>query len=104
MSSGAVWAVRPVHSGQVNLQRHHNAMQFNSRPLVSALRGAFCLALLAGLLPPLQAADASGTWSWTMGRRGGGTGEGEQRKITLTLKVEGEHLTGKMSSPGRQGG
>lgn len=79
-------------------------MQLNSRNVFSALRGVFCLALLVGALPQLQAADASGTWSWTMQRRGGTGGGGEERKITLALKVEGEKLTGKMTSPGRQGG
>jgi hypothetical protein len=47
-----------------------------------------------------QAASATGTWSWsTPGRNGG-----EARKTTLTLKADGEKLTGTLSSPGRQGG
>lgn len=44
--------------------------------------------------------DASGTWSWTMPGRNGGP----DRKMTLKLKAEGDKLSGKMISPGRQGG
>ena len=55
---------------------------------------AFALAVVA------QAADPTGTWSWTTAGRQGGEG----RKTTLTLKAEGEKLTGKISTPGRQGG
>lgn len=46
-----------------------------------------------------SAADVNGTWTWTTpGRQGG-----PDRKNTLTLKVEGEKVTGKLSAPGRQG-
>ena len=44
--------------------------------------------------------DPSGTWAWTTPGRDGGEG----RKSTLTLKAEGEKVTGSISSPGRQGG
>ena len=47
-----------------------------------------------------QAADASGTWTWTRAGRNGG----EAQKMTLTLKADGEKLTGTLTSPGRQGG
>jgi hypothetical protein len=46
-----------------------------------------------------QAADPSGTWTWsTPGRNGG-----PDRVSTLTLKVEDTKLTGKLSVPGRDG-
>ena len=46
------------------------------------------------------AADASGKWTWsTPGRQGG-----EPRKMTLTLKADGEKLTGKLAMPARGGG
>src|SRR6476619_7521063 len=44
-------------------------------------------------------ADATGTWSWVFkGRQGG-----PDRKYTAKLKVEGDKLTGKVSSPNRDG-
>jgi hypothetical protein len=52
-----------------------------------------------GLIVQVQAADPSGTWSWTTPGRNGGP----DRKSTLKLKAEGEKLTGKLSTPGRQG-
>jgi hypothetical protein len=46
-----------------------------------------------------QAADPSGTWTWsTPGRNGG-----PDRVSTLTLKVADSSLTGKLSTPGRDG-
>jgi hypothetical protein len=56
--------------------------------------------LLLGFAPCIQAADVSGTWTWSTPGRDGG----EPRKSTLKLKVEGEKLTGKIITPGRQGG
>jgi len=47
----------------------------------------------------VQAADATGTWSWTRPGRNGGA----DQKMTLKLKVDGEKLTGTLSSPGRDG-
>ena len=41
--------------------------------------------------------DPAGKWTWSSPGRDGGPG----RTNTLTLKLEGEKLTGKMSSPGR---
>jgi hypothetical protein len=46
-----------------------------------------------------QAADATGTWSWTRPGRNGGA----DQKSTLKLKVDGEKLTGTLTTPGRQG-
>ena len=47
-----------------------------------------------------KAASATGTWTWTIPGRDGGA----ERKMTLTLQQDGEKLTGKLSSPGREGG
>jgi hypothetical protein len=47
----------------------------------------------------VQAADATGTYSWTRPGRNGGN----DIKMTLKLKVDGEKLTGTLSSPGRDG-
>ena len=63
-----------------------------------------CCALLAlGGLTQVQADDkapsATGTWTWTTPGRNGGA----ERKMSLTLTQDGEKLTGKLSSPGRDG-
>ncbi len=59
--------------------------------------------LLLGALPLAQAedkkVDPSGTYIWTMPGRNGGA----DRTNTLVLKLDGEKLTGKVSSPGRDG-
>jgi hypothetical protein len=47
-----------------------------------------------------KAASATGNWTWSVAGRDGGA----ERKMTLTLKQDGEKLTGKLSSPGRDGG
>ena len=65
---------------------------------------AVAVALLAWTTPAtVQAEDAkaspTGTWTWTTPGRNGGP----ERKSTLKLKAEGEKLTGKVSSPGREG-
>jgi hypothetical protein len=44
-----------------------------------------------------QAADPTGTWTWSSPGRGGGP----DRVTTLVLKVEGSNLAGKISVPGR---
>jgi hypothetical protein len=52
----------------------------------------------------VYAADASGTWKWTQQGRGGGGGDkGTPRESTLTLTQKDGKLTGKVSSPGRDG-
>src|SRR5512137_2690261 len=48
----------------------------------------------------VQAADATGTWSWTRPGRNGGP----DQKMTLKLKADGEKLTGTLTSPSRDGG
>jgi hypothetical protein len=59
--------------------------------------------LTLGLLAPVQAqdkkGDPAGTWTWTVPGRNGGP----ERKMTLKLKVEGDKLTGKLTSPARGG-
>jgi hypothetical protein len=68
------------------------------QPLVASfLTLATCAILALGVTA--QAADPTGTWSWSRPGRGGG----EPQKTTLKLKVEGDKLTGTISSPGRQG-
>jgi hypothetical protein len=46
-----------------------------------------------------KAADPSGTWVWGVPARTGGP----DRTNTLTLKLDGEKLTGKLATPGRDG-
>jgi hypothetical protein len=70
----------------------------------SFLKLLACAAIGLATLLPATAADApkvdpSGKWTWTMPGRDGGPG----RTTTLTLKVEGEKVTGKVASPGREG-
>jgi hypothetical protein len=69
-----------------------------STPIASSLRRAALLPLIfAGVL--LHAADATGSWTWsTPGRNGGAA-----RTNTLTLKVEGSKLTGKVAAPNHDG-
>jgi hypothetical protein len=59
------------------------------------------LCLLAGTASIAEDAkvDPSGKWTWTMPGRNGGP----DRKSTLDLKVDGAKVTGKISSPGRDG-
>ena len=65
---------------------------------------AFCAVLALGGITTVTAEDkvpsAAGTWTWTTPGRNGGA----ERKMTLTLTQDGEKLTGKLSSPGRDGG
>ena len=46
-----------------------------------------------------QKTDPSGTYMWTMPGRNGGP----DRTNTLTLKLDGDKLTGKLTTPGRGG-
>ncbi|MGA2247696.1 MAG: hypothetical protein ABSH48_22145 [Verrucomicrobiota bacterium] len=60
------------------------------------LGGATALLLLTA---SAQAADPTGTWTWsTPGRNGG-----PDRVSTLTLKADASALSGKVSAPGRDG-
>ena len=56
--------------------------------------------LAVGFAASASAADPTGTWKWSTAARGGG----QARETTLKLKLEGEKLTGTVSTPGRQGG
>jgi hypothetical protein len=75
-----------------------------STRLVAALLTPLVASALLALSGSVQAqdkkADPTGTWSWSMPGRDGG----EARKITLKLKTEGDKISGKLISPGRQGG
>ena len=66
----------------------------------TALAGAI---LVMGALIPARAedkkVDPTGTYTWTVPGRNGGP----DRTNTLVLKLEGDKLTGKVSSPGRDG-
>lgn len=77
-------------------------MQTKQSPFASIAKLSLCAVLALGALQ-LRAedkkADPTGTWSWTMPGRNGGP----DRTNTLKLKVEGEKLSGTLSSPGRQG-
>ena len=58
-----------------------------------------CAAAILLLTASAQAADPTGTWTWsTPGRNGG-----PDRVSTLTLKADAATLTGKVSVPGRDG-
>lgn len=69
--------------------------------LVKILAG---LVLASGMLVQVQAADTkadpTGTYVWTQPGRNGGA----DRTNTLTLKLDGDKLTGKVQSPARGGG
>ncbi len=71
-------------------------MKLLSRP--RAAFAAFCLISAA-----VFAADPSGTWKWTQQGRGGGGGGGTPRESTLTLALKDGKLTGKLTTPGRDG-
>lgn len=60
------------------------------------LAGASALLLLTA---STQAADLTGTWTWSTPGRNGGA----DRISTLTLKKDAAALSGKVSAPGRDG-
>lgn len=70
----------------------------NSAPSLLSL--LTCAVLTLGAASHTLAADASGNWTWSRPGRNGG----EAWKTTLTLKADGEKLTGTLTNPGRQGG
>jgi len=58
-----------------------------------------CLLATATAIAEDTKVDPTGKWTWTMPGRNGGP----DRKSTLDLKVDGAKVTGKISSPGRDG-
>jgi hypothetical protein len=75
-------------------------MHLHRIPSLSAFVLSAVLAL--GFLVQAKAADntdVAGTWTWTVKGRQGGA----DRKITAKFKVDGDKVTGKISSPGRDG-
>lgn len=79
----------------INQEKHRHMKTINT----SFLKKLAASLLLAVTLSAVHAADANGTWTWsTPGRNGG-----PERVTTLTLKAEDAKLTGKVSSPGRDG-
>jgi len=73
---------------------------------MKSLRRTFAAFVAVGLMSAaVFAADASGTWKWTQQGRGGKSGGGgTPRESTLILTEKDGKLTGKVSSPGRDGG
>lgn len=73
------------------------------RKFANLTYAAFCAVLALGSISTASAEDAAlsatGTWTWTVPGRDGGA----ERKVSVTLKQEGEKLTGKLTSPGRDG-
>ena len=59
------------------------------RPVAAALVAVCCLAATAQ-----AAADPNGTWKWKFT-----TQNGQEFELTLTLKAEGEKLTGAVTRP-----
>ncbi len=64
------------------------------------LCAVFALGFVCATQAQDKKADPTGTWTWMrQGRQ-----SGAEVKMTLKLKAEGDKLTGKLTSPGRQGG
>ena len=74
------------------------------RKFANLTKVAFCAVLALGGITTASADEkapsATGAWTWTTPGRNGGA----ERKMTLALTQDGEKLTGKLSSPGRDGG
>jgi hypothetical protein len=72
-------------------------------PATSLVKLGLCAFLALGFVAQTQAqdkkADPAGNWTWTMPGRNGGP----DRKMTLKIKVEGDKVTGKLATPGRDG-
>lgn len=64
-----------------------------------ALCAVFAVSGLISARAEEKAASATGTWTWTTPGRDGGP----ERKYSLALVQDGEKLTGKVTSPGRDG-
>jgi hypothetical protein len=72
---------------------------------MSRLSIALALLVAFTLTAAVQAAGpAEGTWTWKQAGRGGGGGGGAEVEYTLTLKQDGEKLTGTLKGGrGRDG-
>ena len=69
--------------------------------LSTVIKSIICATLMLGAAAHAdeKKADPAGTWIWTMPGRNGGP----DRTNTLTLKVDGDKLTGSVTAPGRGG-
>ena len=78
-------------------------MRYQPTTLKSFAGIVACAVLTLGVAASIRAEDKkidpTGTWSWVMPGRNGGP----DRTNTLTLKLEGDKLTGKVASPRRGG-
>ena len=78
-------------------------MQRKFYPITSLLTVVTCAVLALTAVVQAQAqdkkADANGTWTSSQAGRNGGAA----RVSTFKLKVDGDKLTGTVTSPGRQG-
>ena len=76
-------------------------MQRTPHSFLSFIKIVSCAALLIGTAAQAEnkKADPAGNWVWT----GPGRNGGPDRTNTLVLKMEDTKLTGKLSSPGRDG-
>src|ERR1039457_7482704 len=76
-------------------------MQRKTHLFTSLLKIISCAALVFGAAAQAEdkKADPTGTWAWTTPGRNGGP----DRTNTLALKTDAAKLTGKISSPGRNG-
>lgn len=75
-------------------------MQLKRKLLSSVIQLVTCALIVFGTAAAVQAetkVDPSGTWQWVAEGRNGGP----SRTNTLVLKVEGEKLTGTLTTPGR---
>ena len=72
-----------------------------TKSLSSILRLGVCALLALGAVAQAQEkkVDPTGKWTWSTPGRDGGAA----RVSNLTLKLDGEKLTGKLSAPGREG-
>ncbi len=73
------------------------------RTVSSFLKSTLCAMLALGAIVTSRAEEkavsATGSYTWTTPGREGGA----ERKYSLTLTQDGEKLTGKVKSPGRDG-
>ncbi|MCX7046415.1 MAG: hypothetical protein NTX50_13135 [Candidatus Sumerlaeota bacterium] len=67
------------------------------RTIISMLAAIAVMSLLATTSASAQGADATGTWKWSFGGGGGG---GRTMETSITLKQDGEKLTGTYNGRG----